>query len=222
MPSIHTLIQTFGYAGIFAIIFAESGLLIGFFFPGDSMLFTAGFIAATRPHDFNIFILATGCFIAAVTGDSVGYWFGKKVGRKLFNKEDSIFFHKKNLLKAHAFYEKHGRKTIILARFLPVVRTFAPIVAGIGEMHYKTFISFNIIGGFLWAVGVSIAGYYLGKVIPESAIDKLLIPIVLLIIIISVAPTLWHILKDKEQRDGIKDFARKTVHHYRKKLSRKK
>lgn len=220
MPALPELIQTIGLIGIIAIVFAESGLLIGFFLPGDSMLFTAGFLASQ--HVFNIWYLLIGCFIAAVAGDSVGYWFGKKVGPKLFAKDDSFLFHKKNLLKAQQFYEKHGRKTIILARFLPVVRTFAPIVAGIGDMHYKTFLAFNIIGGFLWSIGVTTAGYYLGRIIPRDEIDTYLLPIVLGIIIISVAPTLWHVFKDKQQRDDFKEFARNTVHHYRKKLRREK
>ena len=126
---LQTLLPTIGYFGIFAIVFAESGLLIGFFLPGDSLLFTAGFLASQGI--FNIVLLTLGCFIAAVVGDSVGYAFGHKVGRRLFNRKESILFHKDNLIKAENFYEKHGRKTIIVARFLPVVRTFAPIVAGI-------------------------------------------------------------------------------------------
>lgn len=138
---LQTLIETVGYAGIFAIVFAESGLLFGFFLPGDSLLFTAGFLASQGI--FNIFILSSGCFLAAVFGDSVGYMFGHKVGRRLFHKKESFFFHKDNLQKAEIFYEKHGGKTIILARFLPFIRTFAPIVAGIGNMHYPTFLVYN-------------------------------------------------------------------------------
>lgn len=219
---LNELITTLGYAGVFLAVFAESGLFIGFFLPGDSMLFSAGLLAATRPQDFNIWILATGCFIAAVAGDTVGYWFGRKYGQKLFTKEDSIFFHKKNLHKAQSFYAEHGRKTIILARFIPVVRTFAPIVAGIGEMHYKTFLAFNIVGGVIWGVGVTVAGYFLGKVIPVEEVDKYLIPIVLLIIIISVAPALWHMFKEKESRDEFKGFLKKTAHHYHRKFTEKK
>src|SRR3989338_10680690 len=138
MMSLTEILPVIGYTGITAIIFAESGLLIGFFLPGDSLLFTAGFLASQGV--FNIALLCALSFIAAVTGDSVGYAFGKNIGPKLFTKEDSWLFHKKNLAKAQHFYEKYGVKTIILARFIPVVRTFAPIVAGIGNMHYKTFI----------------------------------------------------------------------------------
>jgi membrane-associated protein len=212
------IITTLGYAGVFLAVFAESGLFIGFFLPGDSMLFSAGLLAATRPLEFNIWVLAIGCFIAAIAGDTVGYWFGRRVGQKLFNKEDSIFFHRKNLHKAQSFYEEHGRKTIILARFIPVVRTFAPIVAGIGEMHYRTFLIFNIIGGAIWAIGVTVAGYHLGKIIPEDQVDKYLLPIVLLIIVVSVAPAAWHVFKEKESRDDFMNF----IKNLPKQLSKKK
>src|SRR3989344_247173 len=204
---LQTLLPTIGYFGIFAIVFAESGLLVGFFLPGDSLLFTAGFLASQGI--FNIGLLALGCFIAAVVGDSVGYAFGHKVGRRLFNRKESILFHKDNLIKAENFYEKHGRKTIILARFLPVVRTFAPIVAGIGKMEYRTFISFNIIGGFLWSVGLTIAGYVLGSVVPN--VDKYLLPIIILIIILSVLPQIIHLLKDKDSRKQIIAFIKARI-----------
>jgi len=193
-------IETIGYLGLFAIIFAESGLLIGFFLPGDSLLFTAGFLASQNILSLPILIVT--CFVAAVLGDSVGYTFGHKIGRRLFKKEDSLFFHKKNLLKAEAFYEKHGAKTIVIARFMPVIRTFAPIVAGIGSMKYSTFIRFNIIGGILWAIGLNLLGYFLGNLIPD--VNKYLLPIVVVIIIASVAPAIIHIIKDKEQRQDIK------------------
>jgi len=188
---LETILPAIGYLGIFLIVFAESGLFIGFFLPGDSLLFTAGFLASQGL--FNVTILAVGSFIAAVLGDSIGYWFGKKIGPKLFVKEDSLFFHKKNLAKAQHFYEKHGKKTIVIARFVPIVRTFAPIVAGIGEMHYHTFISYNVIGGFVWTFGMTYGGYYLGKMIPD--VDKYLLPIVMIIIIVSVLPTIKHIFQ---------------------------
>ena len=193
------ILPAIGYLGIFAIVFAESGLLIGFFLPGDSLLFTAGFLASQGI--FDIRILSLICFIGAVLGDSVGYTFGHKVGRRLFHKKDSLLFHKDNLLKAENFYEKHGKKTIVIARFMPMIRTFAPIVAGVGNMEYKTFISYNIIGGFLWGVGLTLAGYFLGSVIPN--VDKYLLPIIALIIILSVAPTAIHILKDPNHRKQI-------------------
>lgn len=187
------LIQAVGYLGIFAMVFAESGLLVGIFFPGDSLLFTAGFLASTGI--FNIFFLALICFIAAVLGDNVGYGFGKHYGPRIFKKEDSFWFHKKHLERAEKFYEKYGGKTIILARFTPIVRTFAPIVAGVGKMHYRTFFLYNLIGGFLWAVGISFAGYFLGKSIPN--VDRYLLPIVILIIFVSLLPTIFHLIRGK-------------------------
>lgn len=188
-----SLIQTIGYLGIFIVVFAESGLFIGIFFPGDSLLFTAGFLASTGI--FNIILLCLICFIAAVIGDNVGYAIGKRYGPRIFNKEDSFWFHKKNLVRAEKFYEKYGGKTIILARFTPIVRTFAPIVAGVGKMDYKTFFTYNIVGGFLWAFGISLAGYFLGRSIPN--VDKYLLPIVGLIILISLLPTVLHLVQEK-------------------------
>lgn len=191
------LIATIGYIGIFGIVFAESGLLVGFFLPGDSLLFTAGVIAGSKTLqetlgvELSYPILAIGCFIAAVAGDSVGYWFGSRVGRRLFQREDSLLFKKRYLYQAEALYEKHGGKIIVLARFMPIVRTFAPIVAGIGTMHYGRFISFNVFGGLFWAVGVVSAGHFLGE-----AADGYLMPIVIIIILVSVAPLALHVLKD--------------------------
>lgn len=179
-----TLIETAGYLGVTFIVFAESGLFFGFFLPGDSLLFTAGFLASQG--FFNVAYLALLCFLAAVAGDSFGYYFGRKIGPAIFNKEESIFFHKKNLVRAQDFYDKYGGKTIILARFMPVVRTFAPILAGVGMMKYRVFFFYNVIGGLLWAVGMTLLGYFLGAVIPSA--DKYLIPIVILIIIVSVMP----------------------------------
>lgn len=193
---LETLIRTVGIFGVWGIVFAESGLLIGFFLPGDSLLFTAGFLASQNV--FDITILAIGSFIAAVLGDSTGYTFGQKVGPKLFQKKDSILFHKDNLLKAQQFYEKHGKKTIILARFIPVVRTFAPIIAGVSQMHYRTFLTYNIIGGFIWAVGVSVTGFILGSTIKD--VDRYLLPIIGLIIVLSVLPNAYHLLKTSENR----------------------
>ena len=193
-----SLIQAVGYLGVFTIVFLESGLLIGFFFPGDSLLFTAGFLASQG--FFDIKILIAGCFIAAVAGDSVGYYIGAKLGPRLFKKDSSIFFHKKHLERAQKFYDKHGGKTIVLARFIPVIRAFAPVVAGAGKMDYKKFLIFNLAGGVLWAIGVTLAGYYLGSLIPD--IDQYLLPIVGLIIIASVLPALHHILVDAEIREN--------------------
>jgi membrane-associated protein len=215
---------TIGYLLIFGIIFAESGLLIGFFLPGDSLLFTAGFLASPASKEllvklnvpaetafFSLPILAIGCFIAAVVGDSVGYAFGRRVGVRLFQREDSLLFSKKNVLKAQEFYERHGGKAIVLARFVPVVRTFAPIVAGIGQMNYRRFVTYNLLGGVLWAIGVTVAGYFLADVIGPENIDKYLLPIVALIVLISVAPAAYHILKEKENRDALRGSLMRLV-----------
>jgi membrane-associated protein len=195
------------YIVIFGIIFAESGLLIGFFLPGDSMLFTAGFLASQKITDtnqnyLNLWILIGVTFAGAVIGDSVGYSFGHRIGRRIFNRPDSKLFKRENLEKAEKFYEKHGVKTIILARFLPIIRTFAPIVAGVGKMHYKTFLSFNIIGGALWSFIVPIAGFYLGRLIPD--VDKYMIPIIVVIIIVSAIPAIIEFLKGRKKKSVIK------------------
>lgn len=193
------LIRTVGYLGVFLIVFLESGLLIGFFFPGDSLLFTAGFLASQGFLDIKILI--GGCFLAAVAGDSIGYLIGKKLGPRIFTRENSIFFHKKHLERAQKFYDKHGGKTIILARFVPVIRAFAPVVAGVGTMDYKKFVTYNLIGGVLWAIGITFAGYYLGSMIPD--VDKYLLPIVGLIIVASVLPGVHHMITDAEIRASI-------------------
>ena len=194
-----TFIKGAGYLGLLGIIFAESGLFLGFFLPGDSLLFTAGFLASQGY--FNVAILAALCFIGAVTGDSFGYAFGRKAGPKIFSREDSLMFKKSHLERARIFYETYGGKTIILARFMPVVRTFAPILAGVGAMNYSVFLFYNIIGGALWAVGMPLAGYFLGSAIP--GVDRYIIPIVALIIIVSIAPPALHILKNAEHRAEI-------------------
>jgi membrane-associated protein len=183
-------------------------LLIGFFLPGDSVLFTAGFLASQGY--FSLPLLCVLCGVAAITGDSVGYMFGRRVGRRLFMREDSTFFKKKYLERAEAFYEKHGSKTIVIARFMPVVRTFAPIVAGISDMHYRRFVTYNIVGGLLWGVGVTIAGYLLGSVIPD--VDKYLLPIIVLIVVVSVLPSAIHILRDDEMRASLLAIPRNALH----------
>jgi len=187
-----SLLETVGYVGFFSIIFAESGVLIGFFLPGDSLIFTAGFLASQGIFDIAI-ILILG-FLGAVLGDSFGYAFGKKIGPKLFFKEDSFFFHKKYLDSAKLFYAKHGRQTIILARFVPIVRTFAPILAGVGQMKYSSFLLFNLVGGFIWVFLMALLGYYFGTLIPNA--DQYILPIVLFILIVSTMPTLIHIWKE--------------------------
>lgn len=184
------LIKTVGYLGIFGIIFAESGLLIGFFLPGDSLLFTAGFLASQGY--LNIWILAFLTFIAAILGDNFGYGIGRRFGPKVFKKKDSFLFNRDHLERAKIFYEKYGGKTILLARFLPVIRTFVPILAGVGNMEYKKFVFFNILGAGFWATGMVWFGYFLGNTIPNA--DQYILPIVVAIIILSSLPTITHFL----------------------------
>lgn len=191
-----TLIKAAGYIGLFGIIFAESGLLLGFFLPGDSLLFTAGFLASQG--FFKISLLVLVCFTGAILGDNFGYAFGKKTGPIIFKKENSLFFRKQHLEKAALFFEKYGGKTIVLARFVPIVRTFAPILAGVGKMNYRTFFFYNFIGGALWAAGLPLLGYFLGSAIPDA--DRYIIPIVITIITLSFLPPFVHILRKKEIR----------------------
>ena len=201
------LLESFGYVGLFLIIFAESGILIGFFFPGDSLLLTAGLFA--YKGILNIWILMPLCFVAAVLGDNVGYWFGRKVGPPLFRRENSFFFRRKNLLAAEDFYEKHGGKAIILARFMPFIRTFAPIVAGAASMEWRRFTVFNLVGGALWAIGLPLAGYGLGAIIPPEVLDRYFAIIVLVVIVVSVMPTAIHVWR--EHRQALWAWARRKV-----------
>lgn len=198
---LEALIATVGVAGVAAVIFAESGLLVGFFLPGDSLLFTAGFLVHQNIIKFDIHLLVLILFLAAALGDNVGYTFGKKAGRRLFNRKESIVFKPEYLQRAEEFYQKHGSKTIVLARFVPVVRTFAPIVAGMSKMRYRTFLTFNLIGALLWAVGLTYLGYFAGRIITDLGIN--IEYVILGIIFISIAPPLVHILKEKKNRDAI-------------------
>lgn len=193
-----SLIEAFGLAGVFLIVFAESGLLIGFFLPGDSLLFTAGFFASGPKGlpRLNLPVLLVGCFIAAVAGDQVGYLFGRRVGPALFARSDSRFFKQANVDKAQAFFDKHGSKTIVLARFVPIVRTFAPVVAGVSRMHYRTFVTYNVVGGFLWAMGVTLLGFFLGQIdVVANNIEIALIAIVA----ISVVPIAVELLRARAE-----------------------
>jgi len=192
------LVESLGYFGAWAIIFAESGLMIGFFLPGDSLLFTAGFLASLG--HLNVFVLIFGSFVCAVLGDNIGYATGHHFGRKLFLRENSRFFKKEYLIKTQDFYDEHGKKALVLARFLPIIRTFAPIVAGVAAMRYPTFMVYNLVGGLLWTVGVTSLGVGLGKVIPEDKIDHYLLPIILCIIVLSLLPSVWHLIKDKQSK----------------------
>jgi len=194
--NLQELIRWGGYAVLAAIVFAETGLLVGFFLPGDSLLVTAGIVAAAG--ELNIAILNPLLMAAAIAGDSFGYAFGRKTGPRLFNREKSLFFARDHLLKTKAFYEKHGGKTIVLARFIPFARTFAPIVAGIGAMRYRRFLAYNVFGGIGWVASMTLAGYFLGSVIPD--IDKHIHKVVAIVIFLSILPAIIEIARERVRR----------------------
>ena len=192
------LISTFGLIGILAIVFAESGLLVGFFLPGDSLLFTTGLLTAggVLLHQ-PLWLVCLLVSLAAVTGDQVGYLFGRRVGPRLFRRPDSRLFKQENLARAGAFFERYGARSIVLARFVPIVRTFTPIVAGAGRMHYRTFVVYNVVGGVLWACGVTTLGYFLGQVaFVRSNIELILIAIVA----VSLVPVAVELLRARRGR----------------------
>lgn len=182
------LITTFGTIGVILVIFAESGLLFGFFLPGDSLLVTAGVFAAKG--DLNLPVILVGVFLAAVAGDQVGYAFGNRVGPALFSRPDSRLFKKKHVEKAQKYFDEHGPRTILLARFVPIVRTFVPIVAGMGDMAYRTFATYNVVGGLVWGVGVTMIGYALGEAVD---IDRYLLPVIAVIVAASFVPVLLEV-----------------------------
>jgi len=201
---IESWLRSGGILLLAAIVFAESGLLIGFFLPGDSLLFLAGFFTAKDGNDYlpSLPITALVVFVAAVLGDQVGYLFGRKVGPSLFDRPQSRFFKPAHVEKAHAFLEKHGSKTIVLARFVPVVRTFAPIVAGVGRMKYRTFITFNLIGGFVWGVGVTTLGHFLGTI---DVVKNNIEVASLLIVAISILPVMIEVLRHRREAAKVVD-----------------
>ncbi len=184
LSDLQGLIQWGGYVGLTAIVFVETGLLIGFFLPGDSLLVTAGLLASQGY--INVYLLGALLSVAAIVGDSVGYTIGKASGPRLFARDDSFLFNKKHLMRAHAFYELHGGKTIVIARFIPIIRTFAPVVAGMAQMEYRRFIVYNIAGGLLWVWSMLLTGYLLGRYVPgiSDHIDK----VILVVIFLSILP----------------------------------
>lgn len=212
------LIKAIGVLGVAGIVFAESGLLIGFFLPGDTLLFTAGFLAHQEVITTNVHMLAFILFLAAVAGDSVGYAFGRRVGRRIFRKPDSLLFHQENLDRAEKFYEKYGAITIVIARFVPIVRTFAPIVAGVGKMHYRKFLGFNIIGGALWAAGLTYLGYYGGAFLEARGIevDHLILPIIAFAMFVTLASPIYHIIREPKSRQIVAQKFRKLFNKRRK------
>jgi membrane-associated protein len=175
------LITAFGLIGLLSIVFAECGLLVGFFLPGDSLLFTAGLLSATTDIVPELPLLIPLVIVAAIAGDQVGYVIGRTTGPRIFNRPDSRFFRREYVDKAYAYFERYGGRTIILARFVPIVRTFAPVVAGVSRMHYRTFVTYNVVGGVLWGAGVTTLGYFLGQVpFVKNNIEVILVGIVLL------------------------------------------
>ncbi len=195
------LIEAFGTIGILVIVFAESGILAGFFLPGDSLLFTAGLLASQG--SLNLPVLLIGVPLAAILGDQVGYLFGRRVGPALFRRPDSKIFRQRHVEMARKYFSEHGSKTIVLARFVPVVRTFAPVIAGVAQMPYRTFVTFNVIGGLLWGLGVTLGGFALGKVIPDG--DRYLYPIIGAIIVVSFLPVIREALRVRRESktDGL-------------------
>jgi membrane-associated protein len=199
-------IRTVGLIGLIAIIFAESGLLVGFFLPGDSLLFIAGAIAGgamekTLPDvkPFNIWVLLIGVFLAAVAGDQVGYAMGRKAGPAIFRRPDSTFFKQEYVDKAEEFFDRHGPRAIILARFVPVVRTFTPVVAGVSRMKYGTFARFNVVGGFFWAIGLTLLGYWLGQV---AFLQKHIELLVLAIVALSLVPIAVEFIRHRRRPEA--------------------
>lgn len=185
LHNLEGLVRSGGYVVLFVIIFAETGLLAGFFLPGDSLLVTAGVFAAVDGA-LNIWILNGLLIAAAIMGDTTGYWIGYHLGPRIFNKQDSLLFHKDHLMRSQKFYEKYGAKTIVIARFVPIVRTFAPTVAGVGRMDYKKFLSYNIFGGIGWVAGMTFIGYFLGNSVPN--IEKKIHIVIPVVIFLSILP----------------------------------
>ncbi|GIU81389.1 MAG: DedA family protein [Acidobacteria bacterium] len=191
----------FAYVGLFVIVFVETGLAFGFFLPGDSLLVVAGLFAAAGKLD--LWVMLISLFIAAVLGDAVGYYSGKKVGPAIFKRPKSRFFNPKHLQRAHEFYEKHGGKTIILARFVPIVRTFAPIVAGAAQMRYRDFFIYNVVGGFLWVSSMLFTGYFLGEAVERALGIKLedhIEKVVVVVVLLSITPIFYEYYKERKAR----------------------
>ncbi len=199
-------IRAVGYLGLFGIVFAETGLLIGFFLPGDSLLFTAGILAGQGY--LNIWLTLLLMTSAAIMGNSVGYLIGKKFGPRVFSKDESLLFNKKHVKRAEDFFEKYGIMTLIIARFVPIVRTFVPVVAGVGKMNYGKFMLHNILGALLWINSVTLLGYYLGLTVPD--VEKYIIPGVVLIILLSISPYIRHFIKSPEMRAQAGHYVKKV------------
>lgn len=191
------LIRWGGPLLLFCIVYAETGLFVGFFLPGDSLLVTAGLFSFLNPQTIHIGTLIMALSVAAIAGDNTGYWFGRLTGPKLFSRPDSRLFKRKHLLTAQQFYEKHGTKTVVLARFVPIVRTFGPIVAGVAEMQYRRFLTFSVIGGISWISSMSLLGYFLARTFPGvvNSIDK----VIIVVVAVSLLPMFIHWLQERKR-----------------------
>lgn len=209
MEALLHFITQFGPFAVLAVIYAESGLLIGFFFPGDSLLFTSGFLVQQGYFDINIHTFALLLWIAAVLGESTGYIFGRKVGRRLFERENTRLFKKERLLAAENFYKKYGALTIVLAVFVPIVRTFAPIVAGVSKMPYRLFIPFNLLGTFVWTFGFTYLGFYAGDALQKMGVNVEVAA--LAIIALSISPMIYHALKEPENRTRLWEATKRQI-----------
>jgi membrane-associated protein len=188
LTNVRELVRVGGYVGLTAIIFAETGLLVGFFLPGDSLIVTAGLLSAQPQFGLNVYLLGVLLTVAAIIGNTVGYLIGRATGPRLFTRDDSLLFKKKHLYRAHDFYQKHGGKTLIIARFMPIVRTFVPVVAGLGNMPLKAYTAYNVLGAIAWIWSMLFIGHFLGRMVP--GIDKHIEPMILVIIFLSLLPGL--------------------------------
>ena len=193
---VESLVRTGGLLVLIAIVFVETGLLVGFFLPGDSLLVTAGIFAARG--DLDLLTLNTTLSLAAIAGDTVGYGIGARTGPKIFTKEDSLFFHRKHLISAKEFYDRHGGFTIFIARFVPIIRNFAPVVAGVGAMQYRKFLSYNVFGGIFWVMTTTLAGYFLGTMIPN--IQEHIQLVIAIVIVLSLLPAFIKFAQEKRRR----------------------
>jgi membrane-associated protein len=191
-----SFIKSLGYAGVWGLVFLESGIPFCFFFPGDSLLFTAGFLASQGYLSFPL--LVAGSLAAAILGNGVGYWIGAKIGMRLYNRPDSRFLKRRHLDMTHRFYEKHGALAVISARFMPIIRTFIPFLAGIVRMDRRQFGLYTAIGGAAWTLGLPLLGYFLGRLLPPGQVDRYLLPIILAIIVLSLMPSAYHFHKERK------------------------
>lgn len=195
MLDLPNLLHTISYAGIFAILFAESGLLIGIVLPGDSLLITAGLLSAQG--SLSVWGVVAAAVVGAILGDTTGYWIGRRLGPAIFRRPESRFFKPAYVERARSYFDRYGVRTLVIARFIPVVRTLVPTMAGVGHMHYPTFLAYNVIGGVLWGAGIPLAGFYLGRLIPN--LDHYILLIVGVVLVVSVIPVGRELLKQRHE-----------------------